>query len=170
MEPPRSEPGALATTTVASPATSPQQLRAQRWKLFRDVAVFQVKLLLDGIKDLVLGPISLVVAAMGLFSKREDPGEPFRALLRWGHEFDQWVNLFGQSEASPRALAATDDPGGTQASAAATPTDRHGIDAHIARMERVLKDQVERGGLTAKAKEAIDNALDRLDDRKPPRS
>jgi hypothetical protein len=162
--------------TVSSPAMQPSEEggsalvaqahatphRERRWRLARDVAVFQAKLLVDGLKDLVLAPVSLVAALAGLVFDREDPGRSFQAVLRWGHGFDRWVNLFG---ASQRALPPASEPTPEPATATAP---KEGLDAYVVRLERVLVEQYRRGGLTAKAKDAIDQAIDGLQTRKPP--
>lgn len=149
---------------AALPALLEADLKARRWQLVRDLAVFQVKLIVDGLKDLVLSPVSLVAALAGLVFDRRDPGRSFYELLRWGHGFDRWVNLFG---ASQRALPPASEP---QASGLATGSS-DGLDAYVAKLERVLVEQYNRGGLTAKAKDALDQAIDRLQTRdKPPPS
>jgi hypothetical protein len=150
--------------------------RERRWQLIRDLAVFQAKLVVDGVKDLVLAPVSLVAALVGMLVHRSDPGRPFYALLRWGHGFDRWVNLFGagqpalppaSSEADPRVLASTTAPTASPEHEAAV---SGGLDAYASRLERVLIEQYRRGGLTAKAKDAIDEVIDGLQDRgrRPP--
>lgn len=168
--PPRaSEHDAVATRDGSSlpvPIDDPEHARARRWQLFRDLAVFQAKLLVDGLKDLVLSPVTLVAALVGLVLDRRDPGRSFYLVLRWGHGFDRWVNLFGASQRAlpPAEPYATSASASTSASARA----REGLDAYVARLEGVLVEQYRRGGLTAKAKDAIDQALDGLQTRKPP--
>lgn len=62
----------------------------------RDIAVFQVKLFVDGLRDVLLSPTSLVLGLIGLLiSKR--PGEPFYRLLRAGRATDSWIDLFGDA-------------------------------------------------------------------------
>ena len=104
---------------------------------------------------------------------RHEPGRSFYTVLRWGHGFDRWVNLFG---ASQRALPPVSEPP-VDAPVESPATDprraanaNEGLDAYVARLERVLVDQYRRGGLTAKAKDAIDQALDGLHARgnRPP--
>ena len=80
---------------VPAPAPEPE-IRARRWRLLRDLAVFQGKLLLDGIKDLILGPVSLIAAGVGLVFHREDPGQAFHQVMALGRSFDRWVDLFGE--------------------------------------------------------------------------
>ncbi len=71
----------------------------------RDVVVFQFKLFADGLRDVLLSPISLVLGLVGLlFSRR--PGEPFYRLLRIGRATEVWIDLFGDAypdSASPEA-------------------------------------------------------------------
>ena len=93
---------------------------------------------------------------------REDPGRPFYTLLRWGHGFDRWVNLFG-SPSAPDVAPDPSPPPSEPVSARSSST----VDAYVARVEQILGEQVRRGGLTAKAKDAIDKALDSLHERPP---
>jgi hypothetical protein len=54
---------------------------------------------------------------------------------------------------------------------AASPTpDPVSIDAFVARFERTVVEQYERGGVTASAKAAIDRSLDALSRARPPDS
>lgn len=151
------------------------ETRERRWRLVRDLAVFQGKLLVDGLKDLVLAPVSLVAAIAGLVLDRSDPGRSFYMVLRWGHGFDRWVNLFGASQrALPPGPTSADDEADPRAAerppsvAAPDGATKEGLDAYVSRLERVLVEQYRRGGLTAKAKDAIDQAIDGLPTRKPP--
>ena len=65
-----------------------------RLLLLHDVLVFQFKLALDGLRDVFLSPISLVVALLRVLTSRSDPGKYFRRLLELGHTCDRWINLF----------------------------------------------------------------------------
>lgn len=164
-----SEPGGSALTPQGPRAPVPTRAtgdRERRWRLVRDLAVFQAKLVVDGLKDLVLAPVSLVAALVGLVLDRDDPGRSFYTLMRWGHGFDRWVNLFGTARRALPAAPNTDPDPHREAGAASPAHD--GLDAYVARVERALAEQVRRGGLTAKAKDAIDQALDGLAARKPP--
>jgi hypothetical protein len=66
-----------------------------RWQLFRDVLSFQFKLAIDGLRDILLSPISIGAALLGLASDSKDPGKYFYRLLKTGHHSDEWINLFG---------------------------------------------------------------------------
>lgn len=67
-----------------------------RVEVLRDVIVFQLKLVVDGLRDLLLIPSSAVI---GLYSAivSPHPGEPFYRLLRAGHATERWIDLFGDA-------------------------------------------------------------------------
>ncbi len=66
-----------------------------RWVILRDLVIFQTKLAMDGLKDLVFMPISIVAAALDLVLPGPRPGHRFYAVLRLGETFDRWLSLFG---------------------------------------------------------------------------
>ena len=68
------------------------------WVILRDLAIFQVKLALDGLKDVVLSPLSLAAAVVGVLLPGARPGRLFYAVLRLGERFDRWLSLFGAAE------------------------------------------------------------------------
>jgi hypothetical protein len=69
-----------------------------RWVILRDLLIFQVKLLLDGAKDIVLAPISIGAAVLDLFFPTDKPGERFYWVLRVGEKYDRWLSLFSASQ------------------------------------------------------------------------
>jgi hypothetical protein len=66
-----------------------------RWVVMRDLLIFQVKLAMDGVKDLVFMPLSITAAAIDIFFPGPRPGHRFYAVLTVGERFDGWLNLFG---------------------------------------------------------------------------
>jgi hypothetical protein len=89
-------------------------MRPSRWVLLRDVFIFQMKLWLDGLKDLVVSPISLVAAAMDVVFGPGRHGYRFYRILRLGERFDQQLNLFRAAEMAERSeegLFAAGEPG-----------------------------------------------------------
>ena len=66
-----------------------------RLDLFREAAVFQVKLLMDGLRDAILIPISLVAALIGLFRGGSDCDREYRRVIKLGRRSERWINLFG---------------------------------------------------------------------------
>ena len=122
-----------------------------RWQLIRDLAVFQLKLVIDALRDVVLSPISLGAAVVDLVRGGERPGRYFYRVLLTARRSEAWINLFGEADrVAPR------------------PTDAEStsLDALVERMEGLLVEQVDRGGVTASAKLAIDRSLDAISRRK----
>ena len=117
-----------------------------RWEFLRDVLVFQLKLFLDAVRDLVLSPVSIVAGVIDLISGDEPPGRYFYRLLAFGGRTDTWINLFGM-QGQP------EERGGDESVT---------IDSLVAQVERLMVDQYERGGVTASAKQAIDRSLNAI--------
>lgn len=114
------------------------------WQLIRDVAVFQVKLALDGIRDVVLLPVSLGAAIMGLVISPDNPGKYFNRLLELGRQSDVWINLFSASE--------------HYQSDAETPSS----DAYVQKLEDMLISEYKRGGVVKDIKDHTDHLVDRI--------
>ncbi len=121
-----------------------------RWTLLRDALAFQLKLFVDGIRDVVMMPISIGVVVLDLLGVGPHPGQNFYKLLEVGRRTEHWINLFGSS--------GSDALGAGRGS---------GIDTLVGRMERMVIQEYERGGITASAKKQVDRALDGLS--RPPR-
>ena len=124
-----------------------QQPPITRWVLLRDVAVFQGKLVLDSVKDVLLAPISLGAAIYSLFNREEETGRQFYEVLHTARRFEDWINKYGDADRIP-------PPG------FARKREGESVDIMVERLEELVKRQYERGVLTASAKEAIDRALD----------
>lgn len=69
-----------------------------RWVILRDLLIFQIKLVLDGAKDIVLSPLSLAAAALDLFFPGSRPGHRFYAVMRMGEKYDRWLSLFAAAD------------------------------------------------------------------------
>ncbi len=126
-----------------------------RWTLIRDVAVLQVKLVVDGLRDLILVPTSLVAGMWSLIDGDDgNPGDHFYRLLSLGKQSERWISLFGALNNGPAELAEASDAGNAD------------IDQFISRIEEFIVEEHRRGGVTAQAKARIDLALDALQRRK----
>jgi hypothetical protein len=66
-----------------------------RWRLVRDVAVFQVKLGLEAVLDITLIPASLAAAALDLLLGNWRRPRWFHAVLRFGERCEHRINLWG---------------------------------------------------------------------------
>jgi len=118
-----------------------------RWHLVRDIVVFQVKLALDGLRDFVFSPLSIVAGVIDLITGGDQPGRRFYRVLALGGRTEGWINLFG----------APSVPGHPELSESG-----RSIDTVVKQVEGLVVEQYERGGLTASAKEAIDRSLDKI--------
>ncbi len=67
---------------------------ASRMQLLWDVLVFQFKLAMDGLRDVLLVPVSIVAAIIG-FVVPGDPARFFLKVLAFGRRTEAWINLFG---------------------------------------------------------------------------
>lgn len=112
-----------------------------RWLLIRDLIQFQLKLIVDGLRDLLLVPISLVAGLAGLIIRHDDPAVYYNRVLKLGRRSERWINLFGQSRQFKH---------------------EHSIDQLFGQLEDRLKKQHAAGGLTKSAKKTVDQSLTAL--------
>ena len=122
-----------------------------RTTLARDIVVLQAKLLVDGLRDLILVPASLIVGVISLLSFDKDrPGAEFYRLLHAGKQSEHWINLFGALRNAPPDLE--DVKGFPDAD----------MDDIVGRLETYMVEEHRRGGMTAQAKDRLDKALDTI--------
>lgn len=81
-----------------SPNETQGERNTSRLQLLLDVLVFQFKLAADGLRDLLLIPLAILSAVMGLVAGGDDPQRYFRDLLRLGRRTEIWINLFGHRQ------------------------------------------------------------------------
>lgn len=76
-------------------------LEVSRGTVVRDLAIFQMKLALDSLKDVVLSPLSLIAGAAVLLVGPEGwAARFFYGLLRIGERYDLWLNLYSAASRS----------------------------------------------------------------------
>ena len=122
-----------------------------RWTMIRDMAVLQVKLIVDGLRDFLLVPASIVAGIVSLLSNEDGkPGTQFYRLLYLGKRSERWINLFGAIDNAPKELAG---PNGD---------DDMSFDDLVSRLEGYVVDEYKRGGVTSQAKQRIDKAIDAI--------
>lgn len=120
---------------------------SKRGELFRNTLVFQLKLMADGFRDLLLLPISLIASLIGLLRGGEEPEREFNEVIKLGRQSEQWIDLFG-NHASP-------DNANSVAS----------MDALFSKVEDTLKQQHKVSAISDRAKIEIDQALKVLQDK-----
>lgn len=68
--------------------------------LVRRTILFQFRLAADGLRDLLLSPISVIAALLGLLNP-DNPSWAFDRLMAMGRVSDRWINLFEQEHQNP---------------------------------------------------------------------
>jgi len=132
-----------------------QTEHSAHWTLFRDTAVLQVKLIVDGLRDFLLVPASIVAAIISFASSKDGkPGPQFYELLHIGKQSEVMINLFGAYRHAPDAVADEDR------------FKDMNIDEIVDRVETFVVDEYKRGGITAQAKEQLDKALNAIQRRR----
>ena len=66
-----------------------------RLHLVWDVLVLQFKLGVDGARDVILVPVSLIAALTGLLIGGDRPDQYLQRVLKFGRRTEHWINLFG---------------------------------------------------------------------------
>ena len=139
--------------TDSDPTDSDVTDDASRWELIRDLATFQLKLVLDGARDVLLSPISLIAALIDLVLDGDGQGRRFYQVLLFGRRSERWIDLFRAADRIEPRAESTEGP--------------VSVDALVGQVEKLLVEQVERGGVTAQAKSAIDRSLDAVTRTRP---
>ena len=133
----------------------PEAPAPDRHTLIRDIAVFQFKLIVDGLRDFILVPVSLVTGILSLFSGDDGkPGMQFYQLLGVGKQSEHWIDLFGALRNAPQDA----DLG--------VPFPNANMDEMLDNIESFVVDEERRGGMTSQARERLERMLRRLHDRR----
>ncbi len=75
----------------------PEDLNS-RTEVVRDTIVLQLKLIVDGLRDLALMPICLLAAILGLLKHSEQPGRYMYRMLSYGRLTEKWIGLFDDAD------------------------------------------------------------------------
>ena len=106
-------------------------LSSHRRVLLRDLAIFQLKLVMDGVKGMLVLQLSVVAAVFDLVFGRPGRSLLFYRVLRLSERFDLWLNLYN---ASGSAGANKDGLFGAS---------RAGSDALVGKLEELVRQRVE---------------------------
>ena len=127
------------------------------WTLVRDAAVLQVKLIVDGLRDLLLVPASLVAALVSVVRTTDGkPGDEFYRLVSVGKQSERWINLFGALRNAPDHVVEEYQFGAAD------------IDDIVSRVESFVVDEYQRGGVTRQARDRLNEAIRRARTRGGP--
>jgi hypothetical protein len=117
-----------------------------RSRLLRDVIVLQIKLMADALRDIIISPIALVAGVCGLVVGRPPATQLFYGVVRFGRRTETWIDPFNAGAAEQNEQA--------------------GLDEVLDRIHAQLVEEYERGGVSAAAKRAIDQAVQVLSSRR----
>ncbi|MFK8031325.1 MAG: hypothetical protein AB8G18_13905 [Gammaproteobacteria bacterium] len=134
---------------------------ATRGQVARDLLVFEAKLFLDGLKDVILSPVSLIAGLIGIAFGRDNPGLPLYEVLRFGKRMEGWINMF--SAAYPVDKARYTKPGEAEEPIEDDPSEPEGIansgsgdfDSLVDRLQATLSDAEARSELSEKSKRTL---------------
>ncbi len=136
-----------------------QEPEIARWTLIRDMFIFQVKLAMDAIRDLLLSPVSIIFGLIDIFKGHSLSQSYFHKLMDFGHRTDSWLNLFGDQK---KATKSSSTLFGQKAKVNVDVS----VDQLFSQVESLLKDQHNKGGLTKSAKSTIDRYLNKIVENK----
>jgi hypothetical protein len=66
--------------------------------LLRDLIIFEIKLFLDGLGDVLLSQLALLAFLFDFLRGGPGRGRLFYSILRAGERWDLWLNLYGPAE------------------------------------------------------------------------
>ena len=119
----------------------------ERWRFFRDVMVFELKMLIGNLRDFALMPVSIAAAIIDFISNGDREGSLFYRVLRWGAHSEQVLDAYSPIRHELHDLNVNPN---------------YTVDAVVARLENVLAREIEKGGTAATIKAALDRTIDQL--------
>lgn len=133
--------------------TSPEkpQHPSPVWTLARDIVVLQFKLVVDGLRDLLLVPASMIAGIISLARTKDGvPGTEFYELVSVGKQSERWINLFGALRNAPPDVQPQNHFGDSE------------IDDIVSRVEDFVVDEYRRGGVTKQARDRMESAVQKM--------
>jgi len=121
----------------------------QGWSLIRHVIVFQLKLGLDALRDILMSPVSIVLAVTDIMMANNHQQSYFIRLMRLGKKSDDWINLFAvelpNSEPADNKVAADSN-----------------VDFWFTKIEKVIKEHQVDGKLSESGKQKLQQYFGRI--------
>jgi hypothetical protein len=124
---------------------------SERKQLLRDLVALQIKLFLDGLRDLLLSPVALLAGLLGLVVGRPPATRLFYDVIRFGRRTERWIDPFSA--------------GGSMEG-----EQERGLDEVLGKIQGQLADQYKRGGISAAARDAVEQLLTSVRRGPPPPS
>ncbi|PKG97143.1 hypothetical protein [Paraglaciecola sp. MB-3u-78] len=121
----------------------------ERKPLIRQAIIFQLKLGLDALRDILMSPVSIILVITDIVMANNHQQSYFIRLMRLGKKSDHWINLFGVE------LANTEDQDNEVASDS-------NVDDWFTKIEEVIKEQQVDGKLSQSGKEKLQKYFRRI--------
>lgn len=102
----------------------------------RRLLIFQVKLTVDALRDIMLSPVSLIATILDWLEGRKGKNSYFEKLMQFGRLSEAKINLFEQHRGKKKT-----------------------VDSVLQQVEEVVLREYKEGGITAKTKQAIEQKL-----------
>lgn len=112
------------------------------WFQIRRLLIFQVKLYVDAVRDVLMSPLSLVACILDLLQDNRGDKALFEGLLRFGRSTEKAINLFNQHDTELEGI--------------------RGIDSLLSQFEDAVRRDYAEGGASSAAKESLDMLRARL--------
>jgi hypothetical protein len=104
----------------------------------------------------ILVPASLIAGIVSLSKIRDgQPGPQFYSLVSVGKQSERWINLFGAMRNAPPEVVEENHFGSAD------------IDDIVSRVETFVVDEYKRGGVTAQARDRMNEAMEKMRRRGP---
>ena len=136
-------------------------IKNKRWPLIRQAIVFQFKLGLDALRDILMSPVSLVLVAVDVVMANHHQKSYFLRLMRLGKRSDHWINLFGSS-------VSEDETSNNEEAV------NSNVDYWFSRIEAVIKEQQVDGKLSQSGRvklqqyfKKVSKSLDKTENNNP---
>ena len=134
------------------------------WALIGRLMTFQFKLAMDGLRDLLLSPVSIGFVLYGILVQREQPDKYFRRLMRFGRDSDDFINLFGEKQETQRPESSSDDKDREMVLSSANAEDFRKVtsDDYVKKLESLILSEYKKGGFITELNQGTDGILEKL--------
>ena len=116
--------------------TSKEEFSANENHPVRRLFIFQVKLAVDALRDILLSPISLIATVIDLIEGRTGKTSYFEILMKMGRKSEEKINLFEQYQGRGKT-----------------------VDSVLKQVEDVLVREYKDGSISEKTKKTIEGKL-----------
>lgn len=134
------------------------------WALIGRLISFQFKLAMDGLRDLLLSPVSIACVLYGILVQREQPDKYFRRLMRFGRDSDHFINLFGEKHKTHTPEPCIDQVDEDIVLSSTNAADIRTItsDDYVKKLESLILSEYKKGGFISELKQGTDGILEKL--------